>query len=190
MANTNTFTGYYRPKQRSKYAGDARNIYYRSSWERHFCKWCDLNDKVKKWAIEPFKIPYFDEGTGKQRKYNPDFWVEMKDGTVYLIEVKPKYETEPPKMKEGTKRFLLAEQTFKTNSSKWAAATELCTKKGWIFKVVTEVTLEEMGIKLIAQPKRKKIGTNKSKVKYTNKTSRKKVQSKGKHRIQRRTVRK
>jgi len=164
------YSGYYKPKHKSKYIGDKRNIYYRSLWERSFCKWCDLNNKVMKWAIEPFVIPYYDKGQKKYRKYNPDFYIKMENGKRYLIEIKPDHETKPPKVKRRTKRTLLAESTYITNQSKWDTATIYCKKNNMEFRVVTEFTMKEMGIKIITTPprKRRKKGVSKKKVKYTN----------------------
>lgn len=165
------YSGRYKVRNKSKYIGDKRNIIYRSLWERSFCKWCDSSKKVKKWAIEPFELPYFDSGQNKNRKYNPDFYMEMDDGEKYLVEVKPDYETKPPAMKKGTKKYLVAESTFITNSCKWETAKRYCASKGWKFRIVTEHTLKEMGIKIITPRKSKKKGVSKKKVRYTNKSS-------------------
>jgi len=179
LGKNRSFTGYYKAKNKSKYAGDSRSIYYRSSWERLFCKWCDTNKNVAKWAIEPFKIPYFDDATGKMRMYNPDFYVEMVDGVKYLIEVKPKYETEPPKLRKGTEKFVIAESTYKTNTSKWRAAEKLCEKKKWSFKIVTEDTLKSMGIKIISSipsiPQIRRKRPSKKSINNVNNTPKKKV---------------
>lgn len=172
LSKNRGYSGRYKVKNKSKYIGDKRNIIYRSLWERSFCKWCDSNNKVIKWAIEPFEIPYFDEGQNKHRKYNPDFYIEMANGDKYLIEVKPDYETKPPKMRKGTKKYILAESTYITNTSKWGTAKRYCDAKGWKFKIITEHTLKGMGIKIItkAKPKKNK-GVSKKKVRYTNKSS-------------------
>jgi hypothetical protein len=171
LAKNRGYSGRYKLKYKSKYVGDKHNVYYRSLWERAFCKWCDYNKRVVKWAIEPFSIPYFDKGNHKYRRYNPDFYIEMENGKKYLIEIKPDYETKPPKMRKGTKKYILAEQTFKTNQSKWYSATEYCKKRGWEFKVVTEITLEQMGINVLKTPKRKKKRTSKKNVRFSNSTS-------------------
>lgn len=165
------YTGKYKPRHKSKYIGDKCNIIYRSLWERGFCKWCDNNTKVVKWAIEPFAIKYYDQGQRKYRKYYPDFFIEMESGKKMIIEVKPDYETKPPKMKKGTKKYMVAESTYITNQSKWSTIKLYCEDKGWSFKVVTEHTLQKMGIKLVKQlpPRKKRKGTSKKKVKYTNK---------------------
>lgn len=172
MGRKRGYSGYFKPRNKSKYIGDKRSIIYRSLWERGLCKWCDGNKKVMKWAIEPFAIPYFDKGTNKHRKYYPDFYIEMENGDKYIMEVKPDYETKPPKMKKGTKKYIIAEQTYMTNQSKWEHANEFCKQKGWLFKVITEHTLKDMGIKLIKKlPRPKKKGVSKKKVRFTNKTS-------------------
>jgi len=149
----------YNVKNKVKYLGDKKNIRYRSSWERGLCKWCDKNDKVIGWCIEPFPINYFDKGNNKHRKYWPDFYIEMINGGKYLIEVKPDHETRRPKKQRKsnkTKRFLLAEQTYVTNTSKWEAAKEYCSRKNWEFKIFTENTLMAMGIKIINLKKSKR----------------------------------
>jgi len=150
-----TYTGNYRVKNPDKYIGDLDNVHYRSSWERLFCRWCDNNNAVVMWGIEPISIPYFDLGTRKNRRYFPDFFVKFADGREYLIEIKPSTECVPPKGKKGTKNFILAEQTYATNRSKWSAAKTFCNKKGWKFRVMNENNLKEMGIKIMTPSKRR-----------------------------------
>ena len=162
----------FNPKNRSKYIGKTGNIICRSLWERSFAKYCDENKNIVRWAIEPFSIPYFDYGTHKNRKYFPDFFVEYEDGKKMVIEIKPFKETNPPESAKNTKKYLIAEQTYATNMSKWKFAKILCDKKGWEFHVVTERTLEQMGIPIIqtnAVFRRKRIGVEKKRVRYTNK---------------------
>lgn len=157
MGKRRSYKGHYTPKNKCKYIGDKSKIVWRSLWERSFCKWCDNNIKVVKWVIEPFAIPYFDKGNNKSRRYYPDFFIEMANGKKYLIEIKPDHETKPPQMKKGTKRYLLAEQTFYTNQSKWETAERYCESKGWGFRVITEHTLKSMGIKIITSLPKKKV---------------------------------
>ncbi len=164
-----TYSGYYSVSNTKKYISDIQKVYYRSGWEKQFCKWCDTNKRVIKWAIEPIKIPYFDEGTGKKREYNPDFYVKMDDGKTYLIEIKPDYQTHEPKKPSipsssssvapkrkrnysKEKKYIREQTTYLTNTSKWKAAKKLCDKKGWVFLVVTENNLESIGIKLNNKP--------------------------------------
>ena len=48
----------FKPTKPKKYKGDARNIICRSSWERRFCNWCDINESILEWGSEEFWIPY------------------------------------------------------------------------------------------------------------------------------------
>ena len=40
----------YKPKNPQKYQGNPNNIICRSSWERKFCVWCDVNKNIISWA--------------------------------------------------------------------------------------------------------------------------------------------
>ena len=66
----------------------AGEIYYRSSWERAFAAWCDVNDDVLTFTHEPFVIPYWNTENAK-RRYIPDFLVEYTSGEKVLYEIKP-----------------------------------------------------------------------------------------------------
>lgn len=160
MAYQTKFT----PRNKSKYIGKSSGIICRSLWERSFAKYCDANNKIIRWGVEPFSIPYYDIGQNKNRRYYPDFYVEYSDGRKYLIEIKPDYETKPPKAKPGTDRFIIAESTWTTNKCKWQAAKELCRQRKWKFWIVTEHVLKEMGIKIIkpTTPKRRRKRRKKS----------------------------
>ena len=48
----------YKPKNPQKYQGNPNNIICRSSWERKFCVWCDVNKNIISWASEEMSIPY------------------------------------------------------------------------------------------------------------------------------------
>jgi len=47
----------FKPSNPQKYQGNPRNIICRSSWERRFCNWCDLNENILEWGSEEFFIP-------------------------------------------------------------------------------------------------------------------------------------
>ena len=150
MSKRRSYKGKFKPKNPEKYIGDLKKIIWRSLWERGFFKWADRSPSVLKWASEPFAIPYYDQGHKKQRKYYPDVYLETSSGKKILIEIKPAQETKPPKKPQRvTKKHLLKESTYTTNCCKWRAAEKLCQKKGWKFKIVTENTLTNMGIKII-----------------------------------------
>ena len=91
----------YKPSYPQKYKGNPNNIICRSSWERRFCRWCDLNENIISWASEEFSIPYVSPVDNRVHRYYPDYLIKVKesDGKVktYVVEVKPKKQTAPPK---------------------------------------------------------------------------------------------
>ena len=93
----------YRPSFPSKYKGDPTNIICRSSWERKFCHWCDLNESIIEWGSEEFYIPYLSPVDNRVHKYYPDFIIKLRESSgkikTYVIEVKPKKQTKPPTKK-------------------------------------------------------------------------------------------
>ena len=66
----------------------------RSSWEKIFANWCDLNENILEWGSEIVEIPYISCEDGKQHRYISDFVFTCKNrqGRIekWLIEVKPK----------------------------------------------------------------------------------------------------
>ena len=139
----------YRPSHPNKYKGDANNIICRSSWERRFCSWCDLNENIIEWGSEEFWIPYLSPVDNRVHRYFPDFIIKVKESTgqikTYVIEVKPKRQTQPPKPKSRvTKGFLYEAKTYAVNQAKWKAAVEFCKDRMLEFKIITE---DELGIK-------------------------------------------
>ena len=138
----------FKPTKPKKYKGDARNFICRSSWERKFCNWCDLNENILEWGSEEFWIPYR-APDGKVRRYFPDFIIKVKENTgdvkTYVIEVKPAKQTQPPKKKKNvTKSYLYECKTYAVNQAKWKAAKEWCADRKVEFKIVTE---KELGIR-------------------------------------------
>ena len=87
----------YRPSFPKKYKGNPNNIICRSSWERKFCAWCDLNENIVEWASEEFCIPYLSPLDGRVHRYFPDFLIKVKEKNgstkTYVVEVKPKKQT-------------------------------------------------------------------------------------------------
>lgn len=153
-----SYSGKYLPQNTKKYRGNINKIQYRSSWELYFMKWLDNNEAVKWWNSEETIIPYFSRIDQKNRRYFMDFTVCFVDSSgfdkIVLFEVKPLKETMPPKppprMTEKAKGRMLKEvHTFETNIDKWKATKTLCDKKNWEFKIITEVTLKKMGMKMI-----------------------------------------
>ena len=144
-----TYKGYYRPKNPKKYKGDASNIIYRSSWERRCMIYFDQNPNILEWQSEEFAIPYRSPIDGKVHRYFPDFLIKVKNtkGLVetHLIEVKPFYQTQPPKQpSRKSKKFITEVKTYGINTAKWKYAQEYCKDRGWKFQIITE---NELGLK-------------------------------------------
>ena len=146
-----TYKGRYRIKNSSKYRGNPTQIIYRSSWERQVFKWCDNHKDVIEWSSEEIVIPYRCKTDNRLHRYYPDVYIKTNKGE-YLIEIKPKKETNPPRIRSRkTKRYLTEVMTYIKNTSKWDAAREYCADRGYIFEIWTEETLKRMGIKLLYQ---------------------------------------
>jgi hypothetical protein len=146
MSGNKTYTGKYRPLNKSKYRGNIDNIEYRSGWEHRFMKWCDKNPSVLEWGSEEVVIPYVSPTDGKVHRYFVDFFIKVRDkfgGTKkYLIEIKPAKFTVPPKEpKRKTKRFVEEWITYQVNQAKWKAAEAASKKGGFEFIVLTEQDL-------------------------------------------------
>ena len=136
----------YKPSYPSKYKGDPTNIICRSSWERKFCRWCDLNENILQWGSEEFHIPYISPLDRRVHKYFPDFIIMFeRDGNMIteMIEVKPKAQVDGPNPnpKRRTAAWMRSVQTYLTNMAKWEAAAKVCEDRGWNFRLVTEKDL-------------------------------------------------
>ena len=139
----------FKPKKPKKYKGDITNIICRSSWERRFCNYCDLNENIVEWGSEEFFIKYVSPVDNRFHRYYPDFLIKVKESTgqvkTYVIEVKPKKQTKQPKpRKRVTKSYLYECQTYAVNQAKWKAADEWCKDRKIEFKIITE---KELGIR-------------------------------------------
>ena len=143
------YKGRYNPINPKKYKGNPQNIIYRSLWERKFMVYCDTNDKVLEWGSEEIIIPYISPWDGKKHRYFPDFYIKVKQSSgnlkKFIIEVKPKKQTRPPKpVERKTKRWIKEVRTFGINEAKWKHATKWCKDNDMEFKILTE---EELGIR-------------------------------------------
>ena len=129
--------GIYDVQNPEKYVG-GRPPYYRSSWELVFCRFCDENPNVIKWASENIKIPYQHPLTGKYTNYVPDFMVQYIDKNerqhVELIEIKPSGQT----TMEAAGKSQRNQAAVAVNTAKWAQAAEWCKQQGIHFRVVNE----------------------------------------------------
>ena len=139
----------YTPVYPNKYQGNSKMIICRSSWERKFCQWCDMNNSIISWASEEFSIPYVSPKDNRVHKYYPDYLIKVREKNdmikTYMVEVKPFKQTRPPKTpKRKTKSYLTECVTYAVNQAKWKAAKEFCEDHRIEFKVVTE---KELGIR-------------------------------------------
>ena len=113
-------------------------IIYRSSYELKFIIWLESNSKIKQWASECICVPYmFVDGT--THRYYPDYFVEFIDGTKMVVEIKPYNQTQKP-----INENCWAAKEYAKNKCKWAAAMEFCKKKGYVFKILTEKTINQL----------------------------------------------
>ena len=127
-----------------KYTGDPSNIIMRSSWETRFASWCDKNPSVLKWSSEETIIPYKCPTDNRIHRYFVDFKITVTTGRTYLVEVKPKTQTQPPIYPgKRTQRYLQESLAFMKNQAKWEAASEFAKDRGWEFKIITE---HELGL--------------------------------------------
>ena len=138
----------YNPSYPKKYKGNPNKIIGRRNWERLFCKWCDSNEKILEWGSEEFWIPYRSPIDHKIHRYFPDFLIKLREpnGKVrtYVIEVKPKKQTVPPKQKSKiTESYVFEARTYAVNQAKWKAAKEFCADRRIEFKIVTE---DDLGV--------------------------------------------
>jgi hypothetical protein len=144
-----SYKGKYKVKNPQKYNGDPTNICWRSLWERKYMKYLDSNSNILEWSSEEIFIWYRSPVDNKNHRYYPDFFVKEQypDGTIkkYLVEIKPKKQTEPPsKPKRQTKRYISEVYEYAKNQSKWEAAKEWCLDRGYGFVILTE---KELNIK-------------------------------------------
>ena len=143
--------GRYSPRNPGKYRGDHTMIEYRSSWERMFMKWCDLREEVLKWSSEEMCIWYMDPITKKNRRYFPDFIIQVKDSDglirTEMIEVKPYKQMVGPDRNPArkTKAWIYEVKTYATNMAKWEAANAYAKQNKLRFRVVSEEQLFHNG---------------------------------------------
>ena len=141
--NNRWMKGPYYPKNPEKYKGDPTKIMLRSSWERTFATWCDMDADVVAWSSETVIIPYFDPVKGQERSYHVDFRVVVKtpEGPkVRLVEIKPYKQTQKPRpnRNKSDKTILSEATTWMTNEAKWKAARTFCKALNWEFHIITE----------------------------------------------------
>jgi len=144
------YKGKYKIKNPDKYLGNPSKVVFRSLWERNAFRWCETNPKVKLWNSEEVVVPYKYQVDKKLHRYYVDLLVQMDNKETYLIEIKPKAQTQPPKKRSRkTKKYINEQLTYIKNQDKWEAADQYARHKGWKFQVWTEETLKNLGIKVL-----------------------------------------
>ena len=145
-----SYKGKFTPKHPEKYVGDVKGIVYRSLWERNTFRWIDANDSIVHWNSEEVVIPYLCESDKRKHRYYVDLWFQTREGKNYIVEIKPKSQTNIPKTpKRKTRRYIKESLTYVKNQSKWSAASEFAKDRGWEFQIWTEDTLKQLGIKIL-----------------------------------------
>lgn len=144
--------GIYQIQNPHKYIGDINDCKYRSSWEKKFCTYCDLNPKVKRWGSEVSKVPYIGYDNNKH-VYHIDFYVEIEDetetGKKMLVEVKPSTECKPPKKPnritaKSLESYEYSLKMYQKNILKWQAARQYALDRGMQFVIVNENHLAKL----------------------------------------------
>jgi hypothetical protein len=135
--------GFFKPKNPTKYKGDATQIVYRSGWELRLMSYFDMHEDVLWWSSEEKIIPYRSPVDNKIHRYFPDFLINIKNKEgkteTVMIEVKPKSQTKEPKRpSKVTKKYINEVFTYGVNQNKWKAAEEFCADRGWRFMIMTE----------------------------------------------------
>ena len=144
------YKGKYKIKNPDKYLGNPSKVVFRSLWERNAFRWCEANPKVKLWNSEEIVVPYKSTVDKRLHRYFVDLLIQMDNKKTYLVEIKPKAQTMPPKKRSRkTKKYINEQLTFVKNQDKWEAADQYAKHKGWKFQVWTEETLKNLGIKVL-----------------------------------------
>lgn len=140
--------GYFRPINPNKYVGDTSKIIYRSSWEKKFMVFCDVNEKVVAWNSESIQVPYLNPIENAVRTYNLDFYFKVReeDGTYkdYIAEIKPAKKLEKPILpttrltEKRVEAHTYQMKEYIINMHKFQAAQQWATERGWEFMLITE----------------------------------------------------
>lgn len=134
---------YYILKNPEKYRGNKSKIIYRSSYEKRFCQYCDMSEKIISWSSEPLSIMYTSIADGRRHKYWLDFWIKYEDGREFIIEVKPNNKLKKPrkpskKTSKSLENYNYKLKEYLTNYSKFKAAAEFARQSGIEFIIVDE----------------------------------------------------
>lgn len=120
---------------------------YKSSLEHIAFRYADYNKNIVNFSVEPFAIKYLKPTDGKIHRYYIDLFLEFKSGDKFLVEVKSKGETIPPKKPsrktdKTIRNYQRAMQTYLVNQAKWTAAEEFAKLNNMRFIILTEEELK------------------------------------------------
>lgn len=143
MAYGQWMQGKFKPTFPEKYVGDINKIVCRSSWEWQVCLYFDNTPEILKWSSEERIVPYWNPIANRMARYFVDFefWANTADGIKkFLVEVKPKSQTQEPKRKPSESDITWAERvkTWSVNKAKWEAAVKYAESEGSRFIILTE----------------------------------------------------
>lgn len=99
---------------------NGQEISLQSSLELQFARIAEDSCNVSKYARPNFSIPYLDV-EGGTRSYHPDFVVTLKEGLIFVVEIKSLYYLKDP-----------------NNQYKFIAAKKFCESNNYVFLVLTE----------------------------------------------------
>jgi hypothetical protein len=165
MTDKGTKKGLFVPRNPAKYAGNAKQIVYRSSWEHFLMERFDMSDYIVSWASEEIKIAYVSHIDNEFHYYFPDFMIRQKnkEGVLenILIEVKPIHEILKPikKARQSAEAWNKAAAKWAVNVKKWLAAMQWCKKNDTRFLLVTKNKDGWGGFQYINESKLEKILT-------------------------------
>ena len=122
-------------------------VNFKSRLELRAIKYADFNKHIVKWSLEPFHIKYVKPTDGQIHRYFIDLFIEFSSGDKFIVEVKSKGETIPPKPPKNNNQKALvnyqrALQTYAINEAKWNAAKEFAAKQKMRFIILTEDELK------------------------------------------------
>lgn len=140
--------GIYKPIYPQKVNNEG-SINYRSSLELKLMIWCDKNARVVEWGSENVIVPYISPVDNRVHRYLVDFYIKVKENTKiikYLIEIKPKNQTIPPKPSKRKKEstVIYEQAMWAINQAKWKAAKQFANNNGMKFMIITELDLETL----------------------------------------------
>lgn len=122
-------------------------VNYKSGLELKAIRYADFNKHIVAWSLEPFNIKYIKPTDGKKHRYYIDLFLEFNSGDRFIVEVKSKSETIPPKKpKKNTQKsqinYQRALETFAINQAKWQSAKEFAKNNDLRFIILTENELK------------------------------------------------